>query len=148
MNIFLQLIAACFGTISFAVIFEVPKKYYFSVGIIGAIGWGVYLAVKYTFHTPVIANFTASFVLIYLSREMAYKLKAPVTIFLLCGIFSLAPGLGLYNFTYAFFNNVDSNIGGLSEIVLKSAIAISSGIALGYQLPASCFYYYRKLHKK
>ncbi|OFI48878.1 hypothetical protein BG261_05690 [Floricoccus tropicus] len=150
MNLLLQFIAAFFGTISFAVIFEVPKKYYIYSGAIGAAGWMIYLFVLNTFNTPIIAIFVSSLILLYLSREISYKLKAPVTIFLLCGIFCLAPGLGLYKFTYAFFTNNEGGVSAssLAVTVLKSAIAISFGIAIGYELPPQFFYFYRKMNKK
>lgn len=97
-----QILAGFLGTISFAILFEVPRCYYVHCGVIGACGWFIYLFIMHFFVAPVAATFIASLVLIYLSREASFALKAPVTIFLICGIFCLVPGMGIYNFTYNF----------------------------------------------
>ncbi|MGM0122791.1 hypothetical protein IGI37_000157 [Enterococcus sp. AZ194] len=142
----LQLIASFLGTISFAILFDAPKKYYIYCGCIGATGWLIYLWSYSLYPSTAIATFTASLILIYLSREVSFRLRAPVTIFLICGIFCLVPGVGIYNFAYSF---VTSNMGKFSEYgmtALKIAIAISLGISIGYELPAVCFpgYHARK----
>lgn len=90
------------------------------------------------------ATFLASLVLIYLSREAAYALRAPVTIFLICGIFCLVPGIGIYNFAYAFFLGNSYHAAQLGIHVLKIAIAIALGISAGYELSPKCFFVYRK----
>lgn len=102
-TILFQILAGFLGTISFAILFEVPRRYYVYCGMIGACGWFIYLLIMQFWVAPVTATFIASLVLIYLSREASFALKAPVTIFLICGIFCLVPGMGIYNFTYNFF---------------------------------------------
>ena len=84
------------------------------------------------FVAPVAATFIASLVLIYPSREASFALKAPVTIFLICGIFCLVPGMGIYNFTYNFFIGDSIKAAQIGVQVLKIAIAIAVGITAGY----------------
>lgn len=131
----IQIGAAFLGTCSFAIIFESPKKYYLWCGLIGAIGWLIYLTVLDQFHTEILANFVSALVLTILSRNAAFYLRAPVTIFLITGIFCLVPGIGAYNFTYLFFigNHELTIAAGIR--VIKAAIAISIGITLGYEIP-------------
>jgi uncharacterized membrane protein YjjB (DUF3815 family) len=145
MSIFYQVLAGFLGTVAFAVLFEAPPKHYLYCGAIGAVGWLVYLVMFRLCHlSSVWATFLASLVLIYLSREAAYALRAPVTIFLICGIFCLVPGIGIYNFTYAFFLGDSYHAAQLGIHVLKIAIAISLGISVGYELSPKCFFAYRK----
>jgi uncharacterized membrane protein YjjB (DUF3815 family) len=104
----LQILAGFLGTISFAILFEVPRCYYVHCGVIGACGWAIYLLIMHFWVAPVAATFIASMALIYLSREASFALKAPVTIFLICGIFCLVPGMGIYNFTIIFSSVIPS----------------------------------------
>ncbi|OJG64627.1 hypothetical protein RV07_GL004003 [Enterococcus malodoratus] len=146
-NILFQILAGFLGTISFAVLFEVPRRYYVHCGMIGACGWFIYLLIMQFWVAPVAATFIASLVLIYLSREASFALKAPVTIFLICGIFCLVPGMGIYNFTYNFFIGDSLKAAHLGVQVLKIAIAIAVGITVGYELSPKFFYSYHKMKK-
>ncbi|WP_427814785.1 threonine/serine exporter family protein (plasmid) [Enterococcus sp. 22-H-5-01] len=146
-NLVLQVIAGFLGTISFAILFEVPRRYYIYCGVIGACGWFIYLLIMYFLVAPVMATFIASLVLIYLSREASFALKAPVTIFLICGIFCLVPGMGIYNFTYSFFIGNSIEAAQIGVQVLKIAIAIAVGITIGYELSPKFFYSYHKMQK-
>ena len=93
-----QLVAQFFvagaGTLSFAVLFASPKRTLPYCGLVGAMGWFIYeLAVLFG-----LESFTASLLavipLTLLARIFAIVLKAPVTIFLLAGIFPLAGQFG------------------------------------------------------
>ena len=79
----LQILAGFLGTISFAILFEVPRCYYVHCGVIGACGWAIYLLIMHFWVAPVAATFIASMALIYLSREASFALKAPVVFFAL-----------------------------------------------------------------
>lgn len=142
-----QILAGFLGTISFAILFEVPPRYYGRCGLIGACGWFIYLLIMHFWVAPVAATFIASLVLIYLSREASFALKAPVTIFLICGIFCLVPGMGIYNFTYNFFIGDSIKAAQIGVQVLKIAIAIAVGITVGHELSPKFFYSYHKLKK-
>lgn len=147
MDNLLEIVASYLGTVSFAVLFDAPKKHYHHCGIIGAVGWGIFLTCTYLKQSETVATFAASLVLIYLSREASYRFKAPVTIFLICGIFCLVPGIGIYNFTYSFVINDMTKLVTFGMGVLKIAIAISLGISIGYELPPECFLGYRQQRK-
>ncbi|MDT2669649.1 threonine/serine exporter family protein [Enterococcus dongliensis] len=142
-----QTLAGFLGTISFAILFEVPRRYYVHCGVIGACGWFIYLVIMHFWVAPVTATFIASLALIYLSREASFALKAPVTIFLICGIFCLVPGVGIYNFTYNFFIGDSIKAAQIGIQVLKIAIAIAVGITVGYELSPKFFYSYHKIKK-
>ncbi|MBO0453958.1 MULTISPECIES: threonine/serine exporter family protein [Enterococcus] len=147
MTTLFQILAGFLGTISFAILFEVPRRYYVHCGVIGACGWFIYLMIMHFWVAPVAATFIASLVLIYLSREASFALKAPVTIFLICGIFCLVPGMGIYNFTYNFFIGDSIKAAQIGVQVLKIAIAIAVGITVGYELSPKFFYSYHKMQR-
>ena len=130
-----QLLAACVGTAAFSALFGVPKKYWLDCGICGAVGWGVYLAVMAAYQTPIIGTFAASAVLTMLSRCLAVQRKAPTILFLVCGIFPLVPGAGIYYTAYYFIqgNNALALANGISTF--KIAVALATGIALVLGIP-------------
>ena len=80
--------AAFVGTMGFAVIFGVPRKFYLDSGFIGMIGWGVYIFSG--------SAFIAAFVLSIVSYLQAHIRRCPVTVFLICGIIPLVPGGGIF----------------------------------------------------
>lgn len=134
-----QLLAAFIGTVSFAILFEAPRKLYVTCGVIGALGWWGYLLILKGSHSVAIATFIASLFLTTLSRFTSVKRKVPATIFLICGIFTLVPGFGLYNLAYYFVMNQEKEAMETVLSVAKIAIAISFGISGGYLLPTSWF---------
>lgn len=76
----------------------------------------------------------ASVALIFLSREASFGLRAPVTIFLICGMFCLVPGLGIYQFAYDFFLENSLDAANAFVKVIKISIAIALRVTLGYEL--------------
>lgn len=90
-----EFFAACVGTIAFALLFQVPRKYYLYCGLAGACGWICYkLILPHT--TEPVSIFFATVLVILLSRSFAVYKRCPVTVFLIAGIFPLVPGSGIY----------------------------------------------------
>ena len=143
-EILLQLLAAYVGTVAFSILFSVPKKYHFDCGATGAIGWGVYLVISRTCDTPVIATFFSSMVLTMLARYQAVKCKAPTTVFLLSGIFTLVPGAGIYYTAANFFTGDGPAAIGSGIDTIKLAVAIGLGIGEAYSFPARMFGWKKK----
>ena len=140
----IQLIVAFFATVSFAVLFQVPKHQYVWSGITGSLGWLCYLLVNQGYGSVVVASFAATLLLTALSRFFAVWRKTPITIFLICGIFPLVPGAGIYYTGYHIFmnNNVEAMSKGVETI--KIAIAIALGIGIVVSLPRFFFTLRRK----
>lgn len=96
-----QLFSAFAGTAAFAVLFGVPRKHYIACGIVGMLGWLVYLLiVRFTPMSVVGGTCFASLCVALLSRLCAVYRKCPGTIFLICGIFPLIPGAGVFWSSY------------------------------------------------
>lgn len=127
-----QFIAALVGTSFFAVLFGVPRKYYFAAGIVGVLGWMVYILMsRYTPMGDFGSTFFAATVVAFLSRYAAIKLKCPSTVFLICGIFPLIPGAGVFwSAYYIASTQLESAIMmGLSSVKLTLAIVLGIIVA-------------------
>lgn len=127
-----QFIAALVGTSFFAVLFGVPRKFYFAAGVVGVLGWMVYILMsRYTPMGDFGSTFLAATMVAFLSRYAAIKLKCPSTVFLICGIFPLIPGAGVFwSAYYIASTQLESAIMmGLSSVKLTLAIVLGIIVA-------------------
>ena len=135
-----QTVAAFVGTLAFADLFGVPRAQYLSSGLIGAIGWCLYLLlVRFAAVSPVIAVILSSVLICVLARFAAIDHKCPAQVFLLCGIFPLVPGAGIFWCTYYLVSGqlapaLTSGFG-----AAKAAVAIVLGIIVSMELPQRIF---------
>ena len=128
-----EFFAACVGTIAFALLFQVQRKYYLYCGIAGACGWICYkLILPYTI-------FFATVLVIILSRSFAVYKRCPVTVFLIAGIFPLVPGSGIYWTAFYVVTNDLEQAGARGFLTFKDAVAIVLGILLVFEFPQSWF---------
>ena len=81
------------------------------------------------------ATLAASVPLALLSRWYAVKARAPATVFLLCGIFPLVPGAGIYYTAYYFVSGQMALFSAKLAEVIKVALALSVGIAVVLSVP-------------
>ena len=139
MNILLSTLYASLGTLCFAVLFHVPQRHYIRCAAVGGVGWLVYLLAMALGAGCVSATLAASVPLALLSRWYAVKARAPATVFLLCGIFPLVPGAGIYYTAYYFVSGQMALFSAKLAEVIKVALALSVGIAvvLSHTLPLS-----------
>lgn len=136
MEIITSFIFAFIATMAFAVLFQSPKKILLTDGLIGAVGWVVFISLRDQMgYSSVYANFFGTLALALLSELSARIFKQPATVFVIPGIIPLVPGLGIYKGMFAVINN-DYN-GGMS--ILLTAITDSCAIAVGVMLVSSLF---------
>lgn len=136
MGLYESFLYSFLATIAFAALFQAPKRTLITSGVIGAIGWVVFVYLRQhleynSFH----ANFIATVVLSLVSELSARMFKQPATVYLIPGIIPLVPGLGMYR--------------GMKEIIEKSygngvntlltAGTDAAAIALGIMFVASIF---------
>ena len=89
----LQFAITMVATICFGVAFQAPRRHFVSCGLVGAVGWVVYLlATSLGGLSAPVATLIAAIPLTAIARWFAIAHKAPITLFLLCGIFPLVPG--------------------------------------------------------
>jgi len=122
-----HLITSFIASVGFGIIFNVPKKSLFKCGIVGMIGWFIYILLVYAQFDSVFATFFAAFAVAVISQVFARIEKTPVTIFSVCGIIPLVPGGLAYDAMRQFvINDYDLAI----ELAAK-AFMISGAIAIG-----------------
>ena len=135
-----QTLAAFVGTLAFADLFGVPRAQYVTSGLIGAVGWLLYLVlVRFAAVSPIIAVILSSVLICVLARIAAIDHKCPAQVFLLCGIFPLVPGAGIFWCTYYLVSGqlapaLTSGFG-----AAKTAVAIVLGIIVAMELPQRLF---------
>lgn len=124
-----QLVAAYWGTMSFAVLFGVPRRYYIDAGICGTLGWLLYLILtRYSAFSPVETMFTATALVTMVALSQSTARKCPITVFLICGIFPLVPGAGIFWTSYNIVSNQLSDALQTGFGALKATVAIAFGI--------------------
>lgn len=122
---FFQLPAAFIGTAAFAILFGVPRKYYIDCGVCGTIGWGVYLTfIRLIGASPAEATIFATLMVVAASYWFAFRKQCPVIVFLVCGIFPLVPGAGVF---WTSYNIVSDQ---LSEALVSGFLAIKLTFAI------------------
>ena len=138
--ILVEAIVAIFATISFAILFNAPKKEVIFCGLTGSLAWTIYYGMTQEGINSVLASLVASFGLTILARAFAVIRKSPVTIYLLPGIFPLVPGAGIYYTAYYLFigNNEMSGFKGLETLEIAGAIVF--GIIFGFGIPQRWFH--------
>ena len=138
--IILEFVVATFATISFAILFNAPRKEVVCCGLTGALGWVVYYSMTQHEINSVLASLVATLCLTILSRAFAVIRKSPVTVYLLPGIFPLVPGAGIYYTAYYLFigNTEMSGFKGLETLEIAGAIVF--GIIFGFGIPQRWFH--------
>ena len=131
MEIITAFVFACIATMAFAVLFQAPKKIVFIDGVIGAIGWVVFIYLRH----ELVSNFCATISLALASELSSRIFKQPVTVFVIPGIVPLVPGLGIYQGMFAIINNEYNN----GTSILLTAMTDSVAIAIGVMLVSSLF---------
>jgi len=130
-NFAFQLLSAFVGTASFAVLFGVPRKHYAATGLVGMLGWAAFLLTVRQMPLGIVGGtLMASTLVAFLSRAFAIKKKAPSTVFLICGIFPLIPGAGVFWSTYFAVSSQLRNALGYGFKAVTVTIAIVLGIII------------------
>lgn len=135
----IQFIVAFFATVSFSVLFHIPRKQYVYCGLTGAMGWLCYLLASSIGMSVVLASFVGAAVLTYLARVFAAYRKTTVTVFLIAGLFPLAPGSGIYYTAYHFVMGENQMGMAKGTETVKIAVAIALGIICISSIPHKTF---------
>lgn len=135
-----QAALAAAGTVAFALLFGVPRRYFPFCGLIGGAGWLLYAALTARgYATPTEATFFAAVLVILLSRVCAVVERCPVTVFLISGIFPLVPGAGIYWTSYYLVMGEMGLALSSGFAAVKAAFAIVLGIVFVFEIPNGFF---------
>lgn len=136
-----NLFCSFLGTIGFAIMYNVPKKYYIGCGVTGMSGWIVYLSISsMNYVSAAVGSFLGAFAVVLMSRMLSVKMKCPITIFLISGILPLVPGAGVYNTVYYIVTNQLTQAGLKGIESLKIAFAIVIAIVIVVSIPRGVFH--------
>ena len=136
----IQIVASFIGTAAFAVLFGVPRKYYVLCGISGVLGWILYMILaRYAGFTPPAATVFATMLVVLSARYFSVIDRCPAIVFLLCGIFPLVPGAGVFWTSYYVVSDQLRLALGSGFMAVKVTIAIVLGIILISELPNRFF---------
>ncbi|MBQ0057110.1 MAG: threonine/serine exporter family protein [Bacteroidales bacterium] len=126
-----QLPASFVGTSAFAILFGVPRRYYLDCGLCGAIGWLVYLTlIRLVGASPAEATLFATMMVVGASYWFAHRRGCPVIVFLVCGIFPLVPGAGVFWTSYNIVSDQLSAALASGFLAVKLTFAIVFGIII------------------
>ena len=109
-------------------------------GLSGAFGWIVYYGIVHQDLSPVLASLVATFILTVFSRTTAVIRRTPATVYLLCGIFPLVPGAGIYYTAYYLITGDNARFTSKGLETFEIALAIVFGIIFGFAIPEALFH--------
>ena len=135
-------------TAGFSIFFNSPIKSLLPAGIIGAIGWTIYIVLFNFSQNYILANFLAATLISLISEILARKMKFPAIIFVIPGILPLIPGLGLYNTMLSLVEGNYTNAASFGAQVLFISAAIAMGILLITSLVKTYFIIIEKIKEK
>lgn len=125
---YIQLPAAFIGTVGFSALFGAPRRFYVDCGLVGMLGWAVYLL---TADLGLVgAAFLGALTVAGVSSVLAVVRKCPTTVFLICGIIPLVPGGGIFWTAYYLVGDQLLLAATTGFTALKVTIAIAGGIIL------------------
>lgn len=139
-----KVVGAFIAIAGFAIMLETPKRYVGYAGIVGAIGWLMYLVCLEGDIGEVMATFLSAAAVSVVSHIFARIFKVPVTVFLVAGILPTVPGAGMYRIAY-------SVISGNSEMTayyLMSTLELAAAIAIGIFVVDAFFKLFQKDFKQ
>ena len=139
--------AAAAGTVAFALLFGVPRRFFPYCGIIGGAGWLLYSLLENRLSAAA-ATFFAAVLVMLLSRFFAVREKCPVTVFLISGIIPLVPGAGIYWAAYYMATDQLAEASDAGFAAVKAVAAIVLGIVCIFELPQELFAIGRKKTKR
>lgn len=136
----IKVIGAFLAIGSFAIMLETPKKYLGYAGIVGAVGWFVYLLAEAGGANTVLATFLSAAVIAFVSHVFARIFKTPVTVFLIAGILPTVPGAGMYRIVYYLIQKDSA----MSSYYFTTTLEIAGVIAIAIFMVDAVFRMFQK----
>lgn len=145
MPMYIHIIFSYLAAVGFAVFLNSPKKTLYVSGAVGMTSWTIYILLMRINFDMISSNFIAASVAALICEILARKMKKPTILFVVPGIITLIPGLGLYNTMYYLMEG-DFHL----ALTTGTNVLLSSGsIALGVIVVSSLFRtYYKNLREK
>ena len=136
----IEILGAFLAICAFAVMIEMPKRYLWCAGAVGAIGWFVYMLAGRAGANDIFATFLSAASISFISHVFARIFKTPVTVFLVAGILPTVPGAGMYKIVYYLIQKQPEMAG----YYLVSTLEIAGVIALAIFIVDAIFRLFQK----
>ncbi|MGL6173282.1 MAG: threonine/serine exporter family protein [Cellulosilyticaceae bacterium] len=130
-----HLFSAFIATIGFSILFNVQRKHIMICGLVGAIGWIIYILGVRMSYSDVLSTFVAALVVAQSSYFLAKQRQAPVTVFLIAGIIPLVPGVGLYRTMYSLLFAEYTKALEYALVTFQMSAVIAAAIILSALIP-------------
>ncbi|MBM7648234.1 uncharacterized membrane protein YjjB (DUF3815 family) [Bacillus ectoiniformans] len=127
MVIAVHIVMSFIASVSFGIIFSVPKESLLKCGFVGMVGWMIYFLMTLNGVDAVPATVIAAFVIAVISQIYARAYRTPSIVFTVAGIIPLVPGGMAYNAMRHFVQNDYSTALNMAA----KAFMISGSIAMG-----------------
>lgn len=134
-DILINIAVAFLSTFGYCIIFNIPKRQLVFCGLLGVVSWMIYYVMTGFGIDDVLAAFSATSVIVLLSRILAKVRKGPVTIFLIPGLIPIVPGSMLYYTAYYFFTDNMEMCGKSGFLAIKIIFAIVFAIIAVFAIP-------------
>lgn len=130
-EIIIELIAAAFSSLGFALMFRVRLRHLWVIAIGGLLCDGIYLLLRGLAGGEFFPCLAAAIFSAFFSEACAHRLRAPVQIYLLPVLVALVPGGFLY---YAMYHLLASDYALFTDyllVTLETALGLAGGIVVG-----------------
>lgn len=128
----IQIFTAGFGSLGFALLFNVRRRFLAACALNGAAGWIVYLLSIHLGANIFAASFFSTLWIAIYAEIFARVLKTPANQFLIVGLIPLVPGAPLYRAMRSFVEENSAAFKNYSDLTVKYVLGIAAGICLVY----------------
>ena len=135
LELWIQTAGAFFAILGFSFILDAPRRFLLYTGLSGAVGWLAYLLTQRGEHEVIMAAFISSLAASLFSHAIARRLKAPVTVFLVCGILPAVPGASIYRSVSCLIEGART----LASFYLMETLQVAGAMALAIFIVDSLF---------
>ncbi len=128
-EILIQLVTAFLGSLGFALLFGLRRRYLLPAALGGLLSWGVYLLCSHLFPSVFLAGLAASAFSVVYAEMLARLMRTPATLFVIPAVIPLVPGSSLY---YAMSCAVQRDFASAREYGMQTmefALAIAMGMS-------------------
>ena len=130
----IRVVGAFLAVVCFSILLEMPIRQVLYAGIVGAVGWLVYL-LAIPESSVVAAAFVSSLVIALLCHILARMFKMPVTVYFVAGILPSVPGASIYRTVLYLIQGKMS----LSTYYLVETLQVAGAIAIAIFIMDSLF---------
>lgn len=128
MNIFIQILMGCLGTLGFNILFHLQGKNLLLATLGGTLSWAVFLALEPLLPGEAVRYLLAAAAVTVYGEVLARLRKTPTTTFLVPSIIPLIPGSALYYTMNYALNKQWSAFVQQAFYTLQLALALAVGI--------------------